>query len=94
MPIPLHPYRFGKNPFRGKEKPADYRPPLKAIRYECLACSGSREQVRQCSCTGCALWPLRFGKPAQVSEARRAAGRKMALIQFKREFDGIQTAKV
>ncbi|GAG31367.1 unnamed protein product, partial [marine sediment metagenome] len=42
--------------------------PLKAIRKECLACSGgSLKYVRFCPCDGvhskwCDLWPYRLGK--------------------------------
>lgn len=40
--------------------------PLKAIRANCLDCSGSRKAVAYCHCDGahatrCHLWPYRFG---------------------------------
>ena len=45
----LHPFRFGKDPYRGKPKPEGYLPPLKAIRAECLdCCCGSAHEVRLC----------------------------------------------
>jgi hypothetical protein len=37
--------------------------PIKAIREKCLDCSGgSRQEVRLCPITRCALWPYRLGK--------------------------------
>jgi hypothetical protein len=37
--------------------------PIKAIREKCLECScGSRQEVRFCPITRCALWPYRLGK--------------------------------
>lgn len=36
--------------------------PMKAIRSKCLdCCCGSAPQVRQCTITGCPLFPYRFG---------------------------------
>jgi hypothetical protein len=36
--------------------------PIKAIRAKCLDCSsGNDAEVRKCTATGCALWPLRMG---------------------------------
>ena len=37
----LWPFRFGCDPYRGKPKPDNHLSPLKSIRAECLACSGS-----------------------------------------------------
>ena len=37
--------------------------PLKAIRYFCLECLGeSPEEVKNCTCPDCPLYPFRFGK--------------------------------
>lgn len=37
--------------------------PVKAIRAKCLdCCCGSPEEVRQCPCENCALYPFRLGK--------------------------------
>ena len=37
--------------------------PLRAVRQECLDCSGgSANEVRLCIAKSCALWPFRFGK--------------------------------
>jgi len=37
--------------------------PLRAMREKCLdCCCGQHGQVRECPCTGCTLWPYRFGK--------------------------------
>jgi hypothetical protein len=44
------------------EEPARLTP-IKAIREKCLECSGgSRQEVRYCPITRCALWPYRLGK--------------------------------
>lgn len=58
----LYPYRFGSAPYRGKPKPPNYLPVMKAIRAECLSCNGSAHEVRLCPATECALYPLRLGK--------------------------------
>ena len=37
--------------------------PLKAIRENCIeCCSGSKGEVKLCTCTKCPLWPFRLGK--------------------------------
>jgi len=36
--------------------------PLKAIRQNCLDCNGTANEVKLCPCTGCPLYPFRFGK--------------------------------
>jgi hypothetical protein len=37
--------------------------PLRAVRQECLDCSGgSANEVRLCIAKSCALWPFRFGR--------------------------------
>ena len=36
---------------------------LKAVRAKCLDCSCHQpSEVAQCTCTGCTLWPFRFGR--------------------------------
>jgi len=78
----LHPYRMGRNPFYGKEKPADYHPPLKAIRLYCLdCCCGSYSEVKKCGAAGgsCNLFAFRFGKNPYVSDAKRKASQKSIL---------------
>lgn len=53
--------------------------PVKAIRAKCLdCCCGSPEEVRQCPCENCALYPFRLGKNPyrankEPTEAQRAA---------------------
>ena len=53
--------------------------PVKAIRAKCLdCCCGSPEEVRQCPCENCALYPFRLGKnpfrtQKEPTEAQRAA---------------------
>lgn len=46
---------------------------LRAIRRQCLACAGSRGDVRACAARGdCALWSYRFGvRPRTYREVRR-----------------------
>lgn len=70
----LYLFRFGKDPYRGREKPENYRPVLKAIRAECLACNGSAHEVRLCPSTDCALHSLRFGKNPFRAEKPRERG--------------------
>jgi hypothetical protein len=57
-------------------------PVLKAIRAKCLDCSGgSHAEAADCLVKSCALYPFRMGKNpwrAEVSEARREAGRRFA----------------
>jgi len=36
--------------------------PLKAIRFKCLECSGTPQEVKKCEIFDCPLWPLRAGK--------------------------------
>ena len=53
---------------RGGRVPGIYR----AIKEECKACVGSilvRDR-EQCKCTGCALWPWRFGTAPKTAERR------------------------
>jgi hypothetical protein len=47
---------------------------LKAIRAKCLdCCGGSSAEVRKCTATACALWPMRIGTmPKGLRALRRA----------------------
>ena len=48
--------------------------PGKAIRKECLRCTGgSRERVRECPDSRCALWPYRFGANPRTNRRARAS---------------------
>lgn len=46
---------------------------LRAIRRQCVACAGSRGEVRACGAReGCALWSYRFGvRPRTYKKVRR-----------------------
>lgn len=45
-------------------------PPLKAIRLNCLDCSGYYpKQVRDCKIEWCTLWPYRMGKRPKQGKA-------------------------
>ena len=49
--------------------------PIKAIRAHCLDCCGGQAgEVRKCTATGCALWPLRMGKNVYHARAARKGG--------------------
>jgi len=73
----IYPYRMGKSPYWGKEKPSSYTPPLKAIRAYCLdCCLDQPKEVRLCPDGECAVHPFRFGDNPFASEAKREAGRK------------------
>ena len=42
---------------------ADITSPLKAIKQNCIDCSGgSANEVKLCPCTNCPMYPFRFGK--------------------------------
>ena len=52
--------------------------PAKAIRYNCLDCSGgSSNEVANCDIKKCPLWPFRLGKsrPFDESASKRALER-------------------
>jgi len=71
----LFSYRMGKNPYRGKQKPPSYSPPLKAIRLYCLSCCLNKpKEVRLCPAGSCAIHSFRFGKNPFVSDAKRNQG--------------------
>ncbi len=45
--------------------------PLKAIRYNCLDCCGTSEEVARCELSDkCSLWPYRFGCRPVTRERR------------------------
>lgn len=50
---------------------------FKAIRAKCMDCCGENAaEVRKCTATGCALWPLRMGEqPKGMREAKGLKGR-------------------
>ena len=52
---------------------ATARTVLRAIRRQCVACAGSRAEVRACAAReDCALWSYRFGvRPRTYREVRR-----------------------
>ena len=44
--------------------------PIKAIRAKCLDCCGNqRNEVRQCTCTKCSLYPYRMGHRPKAAES-------------------------
>lgn len=43
--------------------------PIKAIRAKCLdCCAGQRNEVKQCTCTKCSLYPYRMGHRPKPTE--------------------------
>ena len=55
--------------------------PLKAIRLKCLdCCCGSSNEVSECPCVDCSLYPFRFGKNPNVklSDEERERRSRMA----------------
>ncbi len=66
-----------------EDLPEDARP-LRAIRGHCLACAGSRKEVRACDAReNCPLWSYRFGVlPATFKRvaARRKKRRETLLL--------------
>lgn len=51
----------GKRP--GGAKLMGIATPMKAIRLKCLdCCCGQVQEIRECTITGCALWPYRMGR--------------------------------
>ncbi|MBI4806487.1 MAG: restriction endonuclease [Desulfovibrio sp.] len=78
---PLHVYRQGPAPQAS-------RPPVRAIRRQCLSCCcGNREQVRACaaspSCkdpySPCYLWRYRLGSRPEVFERRKRKAKRTLL---------------
>ena len=65
--------------------------PLKASRAKCLDCMcGQVNEVKQCPCTGCSLYPFREGhnpniKPRSYTEEQKAdLTAKMTALRAKR----------
>lgn len=53
------------------------RPILKAIRENCIECSGGNQaEIRRCPIVRCALWPYRFGTNPFTSRQGNAAAFK------------------
>jgi hypothetical protein len=48
--------------------------PLRAIRLRCVGCSETLADVRNCSCSFCALWPFRMGKRPRAQSDLPAPG--------------------
>lgn len=63
--------------------------PLDAIREKCMDCSVYDEkEVKLCTCTGCSLWPFRFGtnpyyKRTLSAEQKKAAAERMLSVREK-----------
>lgn len=64
--------------------------PLKAIRQNCLECNGTAQEVKLCPCTGCPMYPFRFGtnpfrkKREMTEEQREAASKRLADARAKK----------
>ena len=65
--------------------------PLEAIKEKCLDCSVYDEkEVKLCTCTGCPLWPFRFGtnpyhrKRELTEDQRKAAAERIKNVREKR----------
>lgn len=78
---PLHAYRMG-------HAPEASRPPVRAIRRQCLACCcGKRDQVRACAATPscrqpfepCPLWRYRLGSRPEIFERRKKKAQRTPL---------------
>lgn len=68
-----------------------YRNPVKAIKAKCLydCCAGSQNEVENCSCTECFLYPFRLGKnpyrtPKVLTEEHKAKLRECLSKHLKR----------
>lgn len=82
LACPLHGYRMGV-----AEDAA--RPPVRAIRRQCLACCcEDRERVRACSASPackppfepCFLWRYRLGSRPEIFERRKRKARRTLLV--------------
>jgi len=78
---PLHAYRLGA-------APEVSRPPVRAIRRQCLACCcGDRERVRACAASPackqpyepCYLWRYRLGSRPEIFERRKRKAKRTLL---------------
>jgi len=79
---PLHDYRMGV-------AEETLRPPVRAIRRQCLACCcEDRERVRACSASPgckppfepCQLWRYRLGSRPEIFERRKRKARRTLLV--------------
>lgn len=79
--------------------------PMKAIRLKCLdCCIGQKEEVRNCTCTDCTLYPFRMGhRPdmtptydtgREVTEEQREAARIRLNKLRNRERDGLMEGEI
>ena len=70
LPLPAGGEESGES---GAHAPSLPREILRAIRRQCLACAGSRREVRACAAReDCPLWSYRFGvRPRTYREVRR-----------------------
>jgi len=69
--------------------------PLKAIRRECLVCSGdSFDMVRNCPSTNCALWPYRFGRNPEPEEIGGRPSPLRAIRAKCKECVGFEVAEI
>jgi len=77
---PLHAYRLASA--EGVD-----RPPVRAIRRQCLVCCGDREGVRACAASPnckspfdpCPLWRYRLGSRPEIFERRKRKARSTPL---------------
>lgn len=54
--------------------------PIKAIRAKCLdCCCGNSNEVKLCTCTGCALYPYREGHNPFIQKQEWTEERKLPL---------------
>lgn len=76
---PLKEWRFGKNPYRGKET-TEITNPVKVIAHFCKTHCSPDEPVAECTENDCPLFPFRMGKnpfraertQAQIESAQKA----------------------
>lgn len=67
--------------------------PLRAIRMFCLQCVETANDVRNCICTSCPLYPFRMGKNpfrhrrTLTEEERQAAAARFAAYREKRNLE-------
>ncbi|GFK95055.1 hypothetical protein NNJEOMEG_02908 [Fundidesulfovibrio magnetotacticus] len=80
---PLHGYRMGS------VEEGVSRPPVRAVRRQCLACCcEDRERVRACSASPackppfepCPLWRFRLGSRPEIFERRKRKARRTLLV--------------
>lgn len=67
--VGIDPAKLSKHDLKGLGHPTS---PLKAIRANCVACSGdSYAEANKCPVTGCQLWPYRMGRNPFHAKAKR-----------------------